>query len=68
MIGLNIGAALMAMTLRIPEKQFEEAGWSPGMPARAGARPTPRRKADERLAPWAFLAPLGTGPERRYQG
>jgi hypothetical protein len=26
MIGLNIGAALMAMTLRVPEKQFEATG------------------------------------------
>jgi uncharacterized membrane protein len=44
MIGLNIGAALVAMTLRIPEKQFEAAGGSPGMPVRAGAAADPSAK------------------------
>jgi len=45
MIGLNIGAALVAMTLRIPEKPFEAAGGSPGMAVRAGAAADPSAKS-----------------------
>jgi len=44
MIGLNIGAALMAMTLRVPEKEFEATGRPTGLPARAGAAADPSAK------------------------
>jgi hypothetical protein len=44
MIGLNIGAALVAMTLRVPGKTPDEAGGSAGTPARAGAAADPAAK------------------------
>ncbi len=44
MIGLNIGAALVAMTLRVPGKTPDEAGRSAGTPARAGAAADPAAK------------------------